>query len=225
MSSFCPLLFLYCFQTFGYVSWNSPENSPLFCSMAMLGSWCCVMMQSTLTHSSQGIHNFLSFPSWSQNEVKFYWFYWLYTDIHEKEKKWILLVLWLQTGTEVERIEKVLPCCTAGSRILMEEMKDRDVYIKNSSHGYHVLKHNQPWPQRQQANNEAEPASPPQLMPHLPTTTTNVHEIGLQSQVLETNHGWSSAGIGTSSNQRPGALVFRSSLAPGIDCWPMKKAL
>jgi len=154
-----------------------------------------------------------------------------------KRKKWILLALWLQTGTEVERIEKVLPCCTAGSCILMEEMKDRDVYIKNSSHGYHVLKHNQPWPQRQQAaNNEAEPASPPQLMPHLPTTTTNVHEIGLQSQVnvpvsvynkanmfvpiianssypccftlimievqvLETNHGWSSAGIGTSSNQ------------------------
>jgi len=149
---FAPLLFLYCFQTFGYVSWNSPENSPLFCSMAMLGSWCCVMMQSTLTHSSQGIHNFLSFPSWSQNEVKFYWFYWLYTDIHEKEKKWILLALWLQTGTEVERIEKVLPCCTAGSCILMEEMKDRDVYIKNSSHGYHVLKHNQPWPQRQQGS-------------------------------------------------------------------------
>ena len=120
-------------------------------------------------------------------------------------------------------VDDILAILTPQRYILLHLLKC--TYLKQTKLGFLAA-----------ANNEAEPASPPQLMPHLPTTTTNVHEIGLQSQVnvpvsvynkanmfvpiianssypccftlimievqvLETNHGWSSAGIGTSSNQ------------------------
>jgi hypothetical protein len=75
----------------------NPEASFLFCSMAMLGSWCHAMMQSSATitiptHSVQGITNLSVFAPLMARKIVFM-FWWL-CDEHIEPRIKIIFTHW-----------------------------------------------------------------------------------------------------------------------------------